>query len=232
MPGNNHYKTIYRNDDIEESHKAFHYMRLLEMNDSFAADVDAIRSRYGIEVDKSARVPTDTVEERYSSILSSEEFIDDVRAIARRIKLQGDWMNGLALYICGQPAGATLYPDPDLHRIEARAVIDTDEPHIILKLYGDMTRQELEKATKNIRVFLTKNMEYESVNRLSDNAIKKMRIIRKLLDKKKSYEEIADILDDRGFDFQLYSDVRKQYHEFMGYVERIYQEQLSSIFLE
>lgn len=224
MPENDNYKTIYSSDDAGESYKAFHYIRLLEMNDRFAADIDAIRSRYDIKVDESSREPIDDIEERYKHLLYNDDFIGDVRAVARRIKLQGDWLNGLALYVCGQPAGATLYPDFGLHRIEARRVTDDDEPHIALKLYGDMTRQELEKASKYIRVFIEKNMDYRSVNKLSDDRLRKIRLVRKWLDEGKTFKEVADLLADRNFSPQTYSDVRKQYSEFMSYVERIYQE--------
>lgn len=224
MPDNNDYKVIYKNDDLEEFHKAFHYMRLLELNDSFMADVNAIRRRYDISVEESNGETLDAIEQQFEHLLADEHFINDVRIIARRIKLQGDWLNGLSLYVCGQPAGATLYPDFDLHRIEARAITDTDEPYIEMRLYGDITRQELEKATKNIRLFIENNMKYESVNRLGDKTILKMSFIRKSLNEKKSFKEIAEVLVDHNFSPQTYSDVRKQYQEFMHYVERIYQE--------
>lgn len=222
MPEDDDYKIIYSSDDTEEFHKSFHYIRLLELNDRFVDDVNRLREKYKIHVDENSEKSLSDIEEEYTDLLSSDKFIDDVRVIARKIKLQGNWVNGLALYICGQPAGATLYPDFDLHRIEAKAVTDSDEPHLVLKIYGDMTRQDLVKATKSIRYFIEKNMDYESVNKLGDRTILKYHFIRKCLADGMDFKDIPDVLETHGFELQSYSDVRKQYHEYMAYLERIY----------
>jgi glutaredoxin-related protein len=222
MPKENDFKVIYRTDDLPEYRKYSVYTQLLELNKNFKEDVNSLRERFGIVV-LEEKMSLGDINEVYHDVLNNDDFMDSIRVMAKRITIQGDWVDGLAEYVCGADAQASLYPNVDLHRVEARAVTDSDEPHVELKIYGDIPQQDLEKiVSKRIRLFINKRMGYQSIKGLNDKTFRKIKTIHHYADTH-SMKEISEILYDLKYPKQDYGSIRRQYQEYMKYADRFYQ---------
>lgn len=217
MPDND-FQIIYSNDDAQERDKYWLYTALLEFNDAFIKDVDSLRRKYGIVID----ITANTIN-AHDSLLENKDFMGDVQKIAKKIKLQGNWLNGLAMYVCGYPPQEVLGPDDILHKVSARAVNDSDNPYLEIRIYGDIPTQELNEAVKAVRDFMKANMKYESVNAsLDQDALLNSMLFKQLskgMSAKNANNKMVEDFDNESVE---YSNLRRRLADYKKYAERLY----------
>lgn len=225
MPNQSDFTTIFSGYDSIEAEdviKQDTYVFLLEMNAEFVKDVESLRTKYKIDPDSQTINTYSNSMDEMPYLFDDINFTRDVRKISDRIKLQGDWSESVKLYTLGLPSSESLLPNDyeNMRRIEARAVSDTTERYVELRLYGDITRKELVDASKPIRKYLKDSQGFVNVKQLNENTLHRMLKIstKKSLFPKKSFKTIVEEL---GYS-QAYSDLRRQYQDYKSYADRLY----------
>lgn len=224
MNGLSNWEIIYEdNTDYPVIYDKQHQVhQLLLRNERFVKDIERLRAKYNVgkyEVESSKPSIIDNLDPKEPK--KREQFYREIEKIAEKINFPGEWKQAVRDIAVGFVPEGSVFSFDNQKRIKARKNND----HIEVKIYGDVTVPELRKANKAIRdliasqVFKTRtNNEARKKSRLSKNLL-----IYDLAKEGKSYNEIANYLDDKGIQNNMgYSNVSK-------YLELV-QKQISEIY--
>jgi hypothetical protein len=197
--------------------------RLLEQNERFINDIVFIRNKYGIEVEIQGDY-SDYAYLQYMNnpprLVSDENFLQDVRKIAAKIKLPGDWERAVVDYVFGIQSigiGAFEYEK----RAVGRVVEKNDEKYVEIRLYGDLTTIELREIIKSegVRKLIKAANPTKKPYKVSDYVGFR---VHQLRHRGLTYEQIWKQLTKEKHKYEDYHHIHKLHKRFEAKVDKLY----------
>lgn len=143
--------------DLEKEFQAY---QLLIRNDEYLKDVEAIRKKYSVgQYPVEGDAPVIDKELDPENEADRTRFYEDVRAIADKIQFPGDWEWAVREHVVGYDPADGLLP-----RTQKRIVATAHVDHIELKLFGDVTVQDVKDHWKEIKKLITASQVSSKTN--------------------------------------------------------------------
>lgn len=212
------YKNVKNYD--KQLEKGFQAVQLLVRNEAYLRDIEALRNKYSLDqfsIEEEAAPSFHFTDEIDGEI--NEEFGKDVEVIANKIHFPGRW---IAVVSEHAKSGVKVEGLTPFGYKMIEAIIYDD--HTELKLFGDVTTQDLRSVMKEVRKLQDKHQ-----NRSTNNQVKyKARLDKNLLvfDKAKGgvpYKDIARYCNEEGIQRGMqYADVSKYVEQAEQQIAKIY----------